>query len=204
MISLFDKLSDNLGNYDEITNILISFDHMLELLHNNGLCIYDFNPKKIILYNDKFNIQSFNGLLNDMNEVDNMKTLNIYQLAKIGLMAYNNQIVDGKMNQEYFDFIQTNLQEFNQNGNIPEEIYEYYEEIFRRLNIIYMNNYLVKKQEELSGNENSLVMKKSLSTAVGRAYSKEDNDAFISILFIPSLLTLIYLIGLLIYVLFIK
>ena len=204
MISFYDKLVDNLGNFDEITNLLVSFDHMLKSLHNNGLCIYDFNLKKINLYNDKFTLQSFNGLINDLGVAENMKTLNIYQLAKIGLMAYNNQIVDGKMNQEYFDFIKENLEKFNQNGNIPDDIYEYYEEIFRRLNITYMNDYLIKKQDELNGNQNSNVMRKSLSTSVGRAYSKEDNQAYINILFIPSILALVYLIGLLIYTFFIK
>ncbi len=204
MITFYDKLMDNLGNVDEITNLLIGLDHMLEMIHNNGLCIYDFNPKKIILYNDKFTNQSFNGLINDIGIAENMKTLNIYQLAKIGLMAYNNQVVDGRMNQEFFEFIRDHLNDFNQNGNIPEEIYEYYEEIFKRLNISYMNNYLIKKMQEQSGNENSITMRKSLSTAVGRAYAKEDSDAFVNILFIPSIIALVYLICLFIYVFIIK
>jgi len=204
MISFYDKLMDSLGNTDEITNTLISFDYMLKLLHNNGLCIYDFNPKKIILYNDKFTYQSFSGLINDIGVSENMKSLNIYQLSKIGLMAYNNQVVDGKMNQEYFEFLRDNLKDFNQNGNIPEDIYEYYSEIFERLNITYMNDYLITKQKEQNGNENSIVMKKSLSTAVGRAYAKEENEAYVNILFIPSIIALVYLVGLFIYVFIIK
>ena len=205
MISFYDILMDNLGNYEEITNLLIGLDHMLESLHNNGLCIYDFNPKKIILYNGKYSVQSFNGLLNDIGVSENSKQINIYQLAKIGLMAYNNQVVDGRMNQEHFNFLRDHLEEFNQNGNIPEDIYEYYEEIFRNGNISYMNDYLIKKQEELNGQTNSNVMRKSLSTAVGRAYVNNDNDnAFVNILFIPSILTLMYLIGLIIYFAFIK
>ena len=204
MVSFYDVLLDNLGNYEEITNLLVSFDHMLELLHNNGLCIYDFNPKKIMLYNEKLTYQSFNGLLNDIGVSENMKTLNIYQLAKIGLMAYNNQVVDGRMNQEYFDFIRDNLDKFNVNGKIPEEIMEYYGEIFERLNIIYMNDYLAKKQQEVNGNQNSNVMRKSLATDIGRAYAKEDNSAFVSILFIPSIIALVYIISLFIYIFFIK
>lgn len=205
MITLYDKLMENLGNYEEITNILISFDHMLELLHNNGLCIYDFNPKKIILYNDKFTYQSFNGLLNDIGVAESMKTLNIYQLSKIGLMAYNNQVVDGKMNQEHFEFIQNNLEQFNINNNIPSDIYEYYEEVFRRLNITYLNDYLVKKEMESNSNQNTNVMRKSLATDIGRAYAKEEKEsAFINILFIPSILALGYLVGLIIYLFVIK
>ena len=204
MITFYDKLAENIGNYEEITNLLISFDHMLELLHNNGLCIYDFNPQKIILYDNKFTYQSFNKVINDIGISDNMKSLNIYQLSKIGLMAYNNQIVDGRMNQEHFDFIRDNLSNFNTNGNIPEEIYEYYEEIFINGSISYINDYLVKRQQEQNGQENSITMRKSLSTAVGRAYAKEDDNAFVNILFIPSIIALVYLISLVIYFLIIK
>ena len=205
MINFYDKLEENIGNYEEITNLLINFDHMLELLHNNGFCIYDFNLKKIIIYNNKLSFESFKEVINDIGLYENMKNLNIYQLAKIGLMAYNNNIVDGRMNQEHFDFIRDNLEQFNTNGNIPEEVFEYYGEIFQRLNIGYLNDYLVKKQQEKSSQQNTNVMKKTLSTEIGRAYAHEDNNnAFVNILFIPSLITLVYLLSLLIYVFILK
>ena len=156
------------------------------------------------MYDNKFTYNSFNDLINDIGVSENMKALNIYQLAKIGLMAYNNQVIDGKMNQEYFDFIKDNLHNFNANGQIPEEIMEYYGEIFERLNIEYMNNYLMEKRQEKNGNQNTNVMKKSLATDIGRAYAKEDNNAFVSILFIPTLITLLYLIGLIVYFVLIK
>ena len=200
MISFYDKLEDNLDDLEELTNLLISFDCMLEYLHNKGMCIYNFNLKKIILYNNKLTLSSFNGLINDIGESDNMKAINIYQLAKIGLMAYNGQIVDGRMNQEHFDFLRDNLSEFNAKGNISEEIFEYYGELFERLNVIYLNDYLVKKQKEREGNQNTNVLKKTLSTEIGRAYAKEENNnAFVNVLFIPTIITLIYLIGLIIY-----
>ena len=95
------------------------------------------------------------------------------------------------------------VEEFNKQGNIPEEIYEYYEEIFRRLNVCYMNDYLVKKQQERKGNQNTSVKRKTLSTEVGRAYAQEDN-AFVNVLFIPTLITFVYLLGLFIYTFIIK
>ena len=198
-MTLYDKLEENLNDKDELTNILIEFDHMLELLHNNGFCIYDFDPKKIILDNGKLNFNSFRYVLNDIGISQNVKEINIYQLSKMGLMCYNNIITDGKMNQEHFNFIRDNLEQFNQNGYIPEDVYEYYEEIFRRLNVTYLNNYLTKKIEERNSNQNTNVMRKSLATDIGRAYAKEDNEAFVSIMFIPSILALGYLIGLIIY-----
>ena len=103
------------------------------------------------------------------------------------------------MNQEHFTFLQENLEKFNQNGLIPDSIFEYYEEIFKRLNVIYMNDYLVKKQTELNGNTNTNVRRKSLATNIGRAYVSDDN-AYVNVLLLPTLLTLIYLIGLFVYV----
>ena len=204
MITFYDKLMENLGNYEELTNLLVSFDHMLELLHNNGFCIYDFDPKKIIMYDGKFTYQSFNKVLNDIGVSQNSKQANIWQLAKIGLMIYNNSLVDGSITEEWNDYIQNNLKNIKAIGNIPNDIYEYYEEIFLNMHYDYMNNYLLKKQAE-NGNQNTNVMRKSLSTAVGRAYVNENKDnAFVSILFIPSILTLMYLIGLLIYIFIIK
>lgn len=204
-MTLYERLEDNLNDKDELTRTLLEFDYMLKLLHSNGFCIYDFDPKKIILENGKLTFNSFRNVLNDIGISQNSKEINIYQLSKIGLMSYNNIITDGKMNQEHFDFIRNNLEQFNQNGFIPEDIYEYYEEIFRRLSITYLNDYLNKKKEELSSNQNTNVMRKSLSTAVGRAYAKEDKEnAFVNILFIPSLLALGYIIGLIIYIFVIK
>ena len=205
MITLYDKLIDNLGNYEEITNILISFDHMLELLHNYGLCIYDFNPKKIILYDNKFTYQSFNGLLNDIGVAENMQNVNILQLCKIGLNAYKGSIVDGVMNQEKYDAFKNNWEDFynNLNNNIPEDIYEYYEEIFINGNIDYMNNYLKKNMYEGNSNQNAKV--KKLIGIYGESKEEDiDKSAFVSIMFIPSLLALAYLIGLVIYFFVIK
>ncbi len=204
-MTLYERLEDNLNDKDELTRTLLEFDYMLKLLHNNGFCIYDFDPKKIILENGKLTFNSFRNVLNDIGISQNSKEINIYQLSKIGLMSYNNIITDGKMNQEHFDFIRNNLEQFNQNGFIPEDIYEYYEEIFRRLSITYLNDYLNKKKEELSINQNTIVKKKVLATEVGRALAKEDNEnAFVNILFIPSMIALGYIIGLIIYVFVIK
>ena len=203
-MTLYEKLEESLNDKDELTRVLLEFDYMLKNLHNNGFCIYDFNPKKIILENGKISFNSFRDVINDIGNYQNIKEINIYQLSKIGLMSYNNMIVDGKMNQEHFDFLRDNLDKFNQNGYIPEDIFEYYEEIFKILNVCYMNDYLLKKEQEKNGNQNTNVMRKSLATDIGRAYAKEDNNAFVSIMFLPSILVLGYLIGLIIYIFVIK
>ena len=203
-MTYYEKLEENLNNKDDLTNILLQFDSMLEYLHNQGFCIYDFDPKKIVLDNGKFTPQSFENVINDIGVYKNMKEINIYQSAKIGLMAYNNNLTDGKMNQEHFDFIRNNLDQFNMKGKIPEEIFEYYQELFNNLKTVYMNDYLLQKKQAEAGNQNTNVLRKSLSTPIGRAYVNNDEKAFVNILFIPALLTFIYLVGLLIYVFIFK
>ena len=114
------------------------------------------------------------------------------------------------MNQEHYNLIVENLKKFNQNGNIPSDVYEYYEDLFLNGNISYLNDYLENKKIENSGRTSGI--RKSLATEAGKALSangiqlnqSNDNNAFINILFIPSILALLYLIGLFIYTFIIK
>lgn len=202
-MTFYDLILELEDDKEELTRILIELDSWLERLHKNGFCIYDFDLKKIILENGKLTFGSFRHVLNNIKDYDNAPRINILQENKIGLLAYNDMPIDGNMNQQHFEFLQANLEFFNKKGQIPEEIYEYYEEVFRRLNIGYLNDYLIQKQEEKLGNQNTNSFKKSLATDIGRAYSQEDN-AFINILFIPSIITFCYLIGLFIYIFIIR
>ena len=178
-MTLFEKIEEISSDPVQLTNFLIQLDSWLEYLHNNNFYIYDFNPKKIVLENGKLTFNSFRLVLGNLSACQNAKEINIFQNSKIGLFAYNHMPVDGNMNQEHFNFLQDNLEKFNQLGIIPEEIYEYYEEVFRRLNVCYMND------------------------AIGRAFVNEE-AAYVNILFIPSILTLIYLIGLFVYTFILK
>ena len=203
-MTLYDYLQEISYDKDELTRVLVNLDSCLEHLHGRGFCITDFDPKKIIIYDGKFTFDSFRNVLG-IGYADNnsAKQINIFQENKIGLMAYNRMPVDGNMNQEHFNFLQENLDKFNKNGQIPEEIYEYYEEVFRRLNVVYMNDYLVKKQTELNGQQNTNVRRKSLATDIGRSFAKEES-AFVNILFLPTLFAFIYLMGLFIYTFILK
>ncbi len=194
--------------------VLKALDYMVKYIHEHGYYISDFDPSKIMLQNGKLTPKSFQSLLRQMETDPRGKNINILQEAKIGLMAFNNMKLDGNMNQEHFNFIRDNLSKFNQNGFIPPLIYEYYEEIFLRNMIDYLNDYLNRKHlEELEDKGNSNAIRKSLATAAGRAMAgngrqfvstNNEDAAYVSILFIPSLLTLLYLIGLFVYTFFIK
>lgn len=197
-MNLYDYLRDIGDNQIELTNILIQLDKALAYLHSQGFCIYDFEPKKIILYDNKITLNSFKGILNKLNINPNAKQINIYQLAKIGLFAYNKIPVDGNMNLNHYKFLQSYLQEFNKRGQIPQEIYEYYQDIILNSNIMYLNDYLLQKQQETNANQNSNVKRKTKTTAIGQALANNE-AAYISILYLPTLATLIYLISLILF-----
>ena len=182
--------------YDELTKVLINLDSCLEYLHNHGYCIYDFNPKKIILENGKLTFNSFKSVINDIGVYQNSKEINIFQNCKIGLTSYNNMPIDANMNQDHYNFIRENLNKFN--NNVPEEIFEYYEEVFLNSNLDYLNNYLVKKRQEAVSNQNTNVRRKTLATDIGRAFVNDDN-AYVKVLFIPTLITFTYLLSLFLY-----
>ena len=182
--------------YDELTKVLINLDSCLEYLHNHGYCIYDFNPKKIILENGKLTLNSFKSVINEIEVYQKSKEINIFQNCKIGLTSYNNMPIDGNMNQDHYNFIRENLHKFN--NNIPEEIFEYYEEVFLNSNLDYLNNYLVKKRQEAVSNQNTNVRRKTLATDIGRAFVNDDN-AYVKVLFLPTLITFTYLLSLFLY-----
>lgn len=182
--------------YDELTKVLINLDSCLEYLHNHGYCIYDFNPKKIILENGKLTLNSFKSVINDIGVYQNSKEINIFQNCKIGLTSYNNMPIDANMNQDHYNFIRENLNKLN--NNVPEEIFEYYEEVFLNSNLDYLNNYLVKKRQEAVSNQNTNVRKKTLATDIGRSFVNDDN-AYVKVLFLPTLITFTYLLSLFLY-----
>ena len=182
--------------YDELTKVLINLDSCLEYLHNHGYCIYDFNPKKIILENGKLTLNSIKSVINDIGVYQNSREINIFQNCKIGLTSYNNMPIDANMNQDHYNFIRENLHKFN--NNIPEEIFEYYEEVFLNSNLDYLNNYLVKKRQEAVSNQNTNVRRKTLATDIGRAFVN-DESAYVKVLFIPTLITFTCLLSLFLY-----
>ena len=209
-MTLYDYLEEFSSDTEKITSILIQLDSALKYLHGRNLYIYDFNPKKIIIENGRLTFNSFRdvlGILNQNKEIenqnDNIIKINIFQENKIGLMAYNNMPVDGNINQKYFEFLQENLNQLNKNGRIPEDIYEYYGEVFNRLNVIYMNDYLLKKQQETVGIQNTNVRRKNLATKIGMAFAQDD-AAYVNILLIPSIITFVFLLILFTYTIIVK
>lgn len=196
-MTLYDLLESLRDNKDELTNVLITLDAFLKYFHEYGYCIIDFDPKKIILFDGKLTVNSFRQVLEKVDIYPNSKQINIFQNCKIGITSYSNMPINGSMNQEHYNLVRDNLKVFK--DNIPSDIYEYYEEVFLNSNITYLGDYLQKKKMEASGNQNTNVMRKTLSTEIGRAFVNNDEAAYVKILFIPSLLVFTYILSLILY-----
>ena len=104
---------------------------------------------------------------------------------------------------KHYNFLQTYLQEFNKRGQIPSEIYEYYEDVLLRANIVYLNDYLVQKKQELNGNQSTNVRRKSKTTSIGTAFANNE-AAYVNVLFLPTIITLIYILSLVLFIIFVK
>ncbi len=201
-MNLREVLEDYRDKPNQLKNVLLALDFAMQRIHEKGYFISNFDPEKIILNDGKFSFLSFKGLLSEDEYDKSGMRVNIYQAAKIGLLAYANMKIEGNMNQEYYRLIKDNLSTFNKYEVIPSDLYEYYEEVFLRNHVDYLLKYMDKKSENKGGYGNQ----KRLSTEIGRQFvdNTTENSAFVNILFIPSILALIYLVGLFIYTFIMK
>ena len=210
--SLSDYLLSS-ENKQELINRLIQVDLFLKYLHHNKkMYIFSFDPDSITLYNGQLTMQSFHDKVNYLNEYYkgteyydqnggfkndiNAIADDIEELSAAGVCAFNKmKIATSKQMRAY---LKENLTLFNANGQIPSEVYEYYEDIFVNGNIEYLSDFLQKVMQEKAGNDKNNKKGRiySYSTAAGRALSEknEENAAFISVLIIPSIMVLIYLV----------
>ena len=190
-----DLLEEYKDEPERLGDVLRALDYMVKYIHDNGYYISDFDPQKIMLINGKLSPKSFQGLLANMDFDPRGKRINIYQASKIGLMAYNHMKVDGNMNQSHYEFIRDNLNSFDKNKQIPEEIFEYYQELYLNGVVDYLNNYLEKIENAKSTQGNSNTIRKTLSSEAGRALTKmlHHLDDSLLLMIIIKLLLIYYL-----------
>lgn len=198
-MNLYNLLDTMKNEPDALYNILIQLDYYLKYIHSKGYCIVNFDLKRIELIDGKLTLNSFKNVVGSSVSSDNVNLVNIFQLSKLGLLLYNNMNLDMKMNQEHYDFIKNNLNKFNVNNIIPTDLYRYYEDLFINQKIIYFNDYLREKEAQNANKGNTNSMVKVLSTPEGKAMINPDDNGYLNILFIPSIIGLSYLIVLFMY-----
>lgn len=198
------KLRDYLMNIssEELTERLKYLDKAISELHNNGYYVVS-DLADIEIINNEITLDSFKDKIDYLNSGinENGKNKDIIELCAIGICAYNKLSVL-HTSKEFIEYVIENVEMFLEHGNMPSIIQEYYIDVFNRGNVNYLNSFIDKNMDKVeSGRNNSKSYTKS--TAVGRALAEKEN-AFASILLLPSLLALIYVLAVVVYFVFIR
>lgn len=197
MMNSVITLKDFLSNCEkeELLKRLLLIDNSLKELHQHGFFVVT-NIGNIKVVNNQINLASFDNKIDYLNSGFNANgdKIDILELCAIGVCAYND-FDELYSNKDFIAYLEDNLDKFK--PNIPEYIYKYYQDIFINKNIDYMSNYFLE-----SSNSKSTSRKYTKSTAIGKAFSDENNAAFVGIIVVPGLLTFIYIIFVIIYKLY--
>jgi len=195
------KLRDYLLNVstEELTERLKYLDKAINELHNNGYYVVG-DLADIEIINNEITIDSFKDKIDYLNSGinENGKNKDILELCSIGICAYNKLSVL-HTSREFIEYVIENVEMFLEHGNIPSIIQEYYIDVFNRGNVDYLNAFLEKNVDKEGSSRSNSRGAYTKSTAVGRAFSEKENSAFASILILPALLALIYIIAVVVY-----
>ena len=188
-------------NSGEITDRLVLIDKSIMDLHNNGFFVVG-DLAEINVINDEITLASFKNKIDYLNSGYNESGVkkDIIELCSIGICAYYH-FDTLYTSKDFISYLIDNLDMFLENGNIPKYMKEYYINVLLRGNVDYLNNFLLKYENNGKGNKKSRVYTKS--TAVGRALSLED-AAYANVLIFPAIIVLIFLVILVSYMIFVR
>lgn len=160
------------------------------------------------------------------------KTNNIVQLCSIGLCAYCRM---GTLytSKSFVDSVIEGIDAYLDRADMPNEMQQYYIDVFCRGKVTYLNEFLMNKLVEYNEHENArgngkgaytkkkdnfiqvydgkerdeepdFIMPYTGPTGISRSLRGKLSAAFASILLLPALLALIYIVAVVVYFVFIK
>lgn len=216
------KVRDYLRNVSprELTKRLIKLDQAVCDIHSQGYyAVMDIADAEII--DDTLKLESFNNKLDYINSGLNTgghaENLDFLQLCVLGLCAYY-KVTYLYFSQAFVQFIIDDINSGNSkylSADMPDVMREYYIDVFKRNNLDSLNNFLevYLANDEMSdgmGNQKKLVkateqgIKEAAYLKEQAKVKEESATGFASILLLPALLTLIYLLAIVVYFIFIK
>ena len=200
------KLRDYLLNIsnEELTNRLIYLDKAIKELHSNGYYVVS-DLAEIEIINNEVTLDSFKDKIDYVNSGinENGKNKDILELCSIGICAYNKLSVL-HTSRDFIEYVIDNVEMFLEHGNMPSIMQEYYIDVFNRGNVNYLNDFIEKNNIQENNGRANKKGAYTKSTAVGRAFSEKESSAFASVLMLPALLALIYILVVVVYFMFIK
>ena len=200
------RLKEYLSNIpqEEVTRRLLYLDRSVMDLHAHGYYVV-CNMNDVEIIDDQITLASFKNKIDYINSGfnDNGPKQDILELCAIGICAYN------KFNEfystlDFVRFLRDNMDKYVDNGLLPEIMREYYIDVLERGNYEYANVYYLKNYVDKVDNGRERGIQKTKSTAVGRALANysEREAAYVNILLVPALATLMYLVSLVTYFIF--
>jgi hypothetical protein len=205
------KLRDYLMNIstEELTERLKYLDKAIQELHSNGYYVVG-DLADIEIINNEVTLESFKDKIDYINSGinENGKNKDILELCSIGICAYNKLSVL-HTSKEFIEYVIDNVEMFLEHGNMPSYIQEYYIDVFNRGKVDYLNSFIInngidKINEDEGVSHNNSRGAYTKATAVGKALSEKENTGFASVLLLPALLALIYIVTVVVYFVFIK
>ena len=189
---------------EELTEKLKYLDKAIQELHENGYYVVS-DLADIEIIDNKITLESFKDKIDylDSGINENGKNKNILELCSIGICAYNKLSVL-HTSKDFIVYVIDNVEMFLEHGNIPSIMQEYYIDVFNRGKVDYLNSFLSKNIVNDGSSRSNSRGAYTKSTAVGRALSEKDSAAFASVLVLPALLALIYILTIVVYFVFIK
>ena len=200
------KLRDYLMNIskEELTERLKYLDKAISELHNNGYYVVG-DLADIEIIDNQITLESFKDKIDYLNSGinENGRNKDNLELCSIGICAYNKLSVL-HTSREFIEYVIENVEMFLEHGDMPSIVQEYYIDVFNRGNVDYLNSFINKNLDKEGTSRSNSRGAYTKSTAVGRAFSEKDNAAYASVLVLPALLALIYMLVVVIYFIFIK
>ena len=199
---------------EELTTKLRYIDWLLLKLHNKGFYLMmNLNDAEII--DGEFSMKSPHNKFDYVNGGIDSRGINrnFIQLCVIGLCAYNHVTVTD-ITDEFLRGVIYFLDKYLACETMPEEMREYYKDVFKRNNLDSVNNFIKEYYEnnKEESDKGRAYVKRLPGTEIPEDVVipeiKDDNNyantGYASILLVPALLALIYIVTVVVYFVFIK
>lgn len=171
---------------NEVEGIFINLDKQLKYLHSNGYCVNELNSDSILLEQSKYTSSDNQSVfmfssISRSNDIEKDYSSNIIDLSKLAIGAYistENGFCD--YSQLSTDYIKKYFGEIS--SYLPNP--DYFSDIIMRSELSYYSDFIKKE----SGNSKSNSIQKAKTNEYGKMYAREDEAAFVQLVFYPVII----------------
>ncbi len=192
----FDALLKRITNNEELASFFYTASTYMELLHNTGLYITNFDPKHIKTNGKSVVFERTDRRTNRIIGDEVQSNIEAFTSLMVGAyIHYTKSLLPFEQLQRIYKEVKYSF---------PEEDEGYFDAVINEKQVFYYHQYVDNRKNFIEGNTNLNVRVKSKSTAVGRAMSNREGynrqAAFANVLVVSAIVCLIALVAVLTYV----